>query len=314
MSFSGNTKEELSHLQSKARHCQIAELAGIMCNLGKLYRLNDTIGVKIETENVLLARRSYELIKRVFRFSPRVQIRRNSFLNRNRIYSVVIEKADEAETVLMALKIPFKETDFGKKTEWVVNEMLLQKSCCKRAYIRGVFFSAGSITDPEKGYHFECVFNDQAKANQYISQMAFFGIEGKSIERKGHFVVYIKEGAQIVDVLNVMEAHNALMELENVRILKEVRNSVNRKVNCETANINKTVSAAVKQIEDIVYIRDHVGLESLSPALFQVAERRLAYPEAPLKELGEMLNPPVGKSGVNHRLRKLSQIAEELRS
>lgn len=314
MSFSGNTKEELSRLQSKARHCQIAEIAGILCCLGKIYIEDDAMKVKLETENVVLARRLFELVKKAFRYSPEVQIRRNNFLNRNRIYTVCMKDESVAESLLMALKIPFRENGFEEKSEWLVSEMLLQKSCCKRAYVRGVFLAVGSMTDPEKGYHFECVFVNHRKANQFLEQIAFFGIEGKSIERKGHVVVYIKEGALIVDVLNVMEAHNALMELENVRILKEVRNSVNRKVNCETANINKTVSAAVKQMEDIMYIRDHVGLESLSPALFQVAERRLAFPEAPLKELGEMLNPPVGKSGVNHRLRKLSQIAEELRS
>ena len=173
--------------------------------------------------------------------------------------------------------------------------------------------ATGSITDPEKGYHFEVVCNQEKKAEQLVEQLAFFGIEAKTTTRKNHLVVYIKEGAQIVDALNVMEAHNALMELENIRILKEVRNSVNRKVNCETANINKTVNAAVKQIEDIELIKERMGLDELSPALLQVAELRLMYPEAPLKDLGEMLNPPVGKSGVNHRLRKLSEIAKELR-
>ena len=115
------------------------------------------------------------------------------------------------------------------------------------------------------------------------------------------------------DVLNIMEAHVALMKFENIRILKEMRNTVNRKVNCETANINKTVSAAVKQVEDIKYIRDTVGLENLSAALMDAAQIRLAYPEATLKELGDLLIPPVGKSGVNHRLRKLSSIADKLR-
>ena len=126
-------------------------------------------------------------------------------------------------------------------------------------------------------------------------------------------MVYIKEGSGIVDILNVMEAHIALMELENVRILKEVRNSVNRKVNCETANLNKTISAAVKQIEDIEYIRDNYGLSKLSESLEEMARLRLDNPDASLKELGDMLSPPVGKSGVNHRLRKICEIAEDLR-
>ncbi len=152
-----------------------------------------------------------------------------------------------------------------------------------------------------------------AKAEQLRAIMATFDIEAKIIRRKRYFVVYIKEGSQIVDILNVMEAHVALMNLENVRILKEMRNSVNRRVNCETANINKTVSAAVKQVEDITYIRDTVGFGKLAEGLEEIALKRLEHPEATLKELGLMLNPPVGKSGVNHRLRKLGSIAEAIR-
>ncbi len=206
------------------------------------------------------------------------------------------------------------EDCFGNKenTE-IVDEELLQENCCVRAYIRGAFLSSGSIADPEKGYHFEIVTSCKKKANQLISKLEIFGIEAKSIERKGHIVVYIKEGSQIVDVLNVMEAHNALMELENIRIVKELRNSVNRQVNCETANINKTVNAAVKQVEDIKYIQSRIGLDELPIQLREAAILRLEYPEAPLKELANLMNPPVGKSGINHRLRKLCQIAEELR-
>ena len=138
-------------------------------------------------------------------------------------------------------------------------------------------------------------------------------MDAKMVERKKHHVVYLKEGAQIVDMLNIMEAHVALMNLENVRILKEMRNSVNRQVNCETANINKTVNAAVKQIEDIKFIQEKGRLQELPDNLYEMAQVRLEHPEAPLKELGAYLNPPVGKSGVNHRLRKISEIAENMR-
>ena len=191
-----------------------------------------------------------------------------------------------------------------------VEGLLIQQSCCKRAYIRGAFLASGSISDPEKSYHFEVVCRTMEQAKQLQDVINSFEMEAKIVERKKHFVVYLKEGSQIVDILNVMEAHVALMNLENVRILKEMRNSVNRKVNCETANISKTVNAAVKQLEDIVYIRDTIGLDALPDGLREMAELRLEYPEAPLKELGTYLNPPVGKSGVNHRLRKISTIAE----
>ena len=173
--------------------------------------------------------------------------------------------------------------------------------------------AAGSISDPEKFYHFEIACATEAKAKQIQGLILSMGIEAKIVLRKKYFVVYIKEGNLIVDILNVMEAPVALMELENIRILKEMRGSVNRQVNCETANINKTVSAAVKQMEDIIYIRDTAGFDSLPDNLREIAELRLARPEATLKELGEALDPPVGKSGVNHRLRKLGNMAELLR-
>lgn len=189
----------------------------------------------------------------------------------------------------------------------------MQAVCCKRAYLRGAFLAAGSISDPSKSYHFEIVCNTEEMADYLQGLMIGFDMEAKIVRRKKNYVVYLKDGAGIVDMLNVMEAYVALMELENVRILKEMRNSVNRKVNCETANINKTVSAAVKQMEDIVFIRDTIGFEHLPEGLQDVALTRLAYPEATLKELGTLLKTPVGKSGVNHRLRKLSDMAEKIR-
>lgn len=143
--------------------------------------------------------------------------------------------------------------------------------------------------------------------------MQSFSMDAKIVLRKKYFVLYIKEGTQIVDFLNVIEAHIALMDFENVRILKEVRNSVNRQVNCETANINKTVTAAAKQIEDIQYLQEHMGFSQLADGLKEIAELRLEYPDSSLVELGKMLSKPIGKSGVNHRLRKISEFAEQLR-
>jgi len=195
----------------------------------------------------------------------------------------------------------------------VVKNLIIQNSCCRRAFVRGAFLAAGSLSDPEKFYHFEIVCSSEEKAEQLREIIGTFSIEAKIVVRKKYYVVYIKEGSQIVEILNVMEAPLALMELENIRILKEMRNSVNRQVNCETANINKTVSAAVKQVEDITYLRDMIGFENMPDNLVEAAYARLDHPDATLKELGESLTPPVGKSGINHRLRKLSEMAESLR-
>ena len=177
-----------------------------------------------------------------------------------------------------------------------VSPLLIKNSCCQRAFLRGAFLCIGSMSDPQKSYHLEFVCTDEDKARQLQSVIQGFDIEAKIVLRKKYYVVYLKEGSGIVDLLNVCEAPVALMKLENMRIVKEMRNSVNRRVNCETANITKTVNAATRQIEDIEYIRDHYGLENLPETLRQMAEVRLENPDAPLKELGEYLDPPVGKS------------------
>lgn len=195
----------------------------------------------------------------------------------------------------------------------IINNVIIMKNCCRRAFLRGAFLSVGSISKPEKSYHFEMVCTTMAKAMQLCDIIKSFELDAKIVERKKHFVVYIKDGESIVDMLNIMEAHVSLMELINIRIIKEMRNTVNRKVNCETANLNKTVSASVKQIEDIRLIQDTIGLLSLKRPLQEIAVIRLENPDASLKELGAMLSPAVGKSGVNHRLRKLSEIADGLR-
>lgn len=225
---------------------------------------------------------------------------------------MTIREHEDALRVLHAVKLLDEHGEVGENLN-VVQNVVIQQSCCRRAFIRGAFLASGSLSDPEKFYHFEIVCATEEKAKQLQGIIATFDLEAKIVKRKRYYIVYIKEGSQIVDILNVMEAPVALMELENIRILKDMRNSVNRQVNCETANINKTVSAAVKQIEDIEYIRDTIGLENLPENLEEIARERVERPEATLKELGEALDPPVGKSGVNHRLRKLCDIAEQLR-
>ena len=285
MSFSSEVKESLSRQAAPARHCQLAELAAILgfsgvwkeTEKGKSY-------VRIQTENLSVARKCFTLLRKTFNIRIDVSVRRHG------IYQMIAYDGLEA-----------------------VEHVLIQNSCCRRAFIRGAFLAAGSVSDPEKSYHFEIVCDTEEKARQLQEMIASFAIGAKIIQRKKNYVVYVKESSQIVDLLNVMEAHVALMNFENVRILKEMRNSVNRQVNCETANIGKTISAAVKQIEDIQYIQRMIGFDRLPENLAEMARVRLEQPEATLKELGQMLNPPVGKSGVNHRLRKLSVLAEELR-
>lgn len=313
MSFSSEVKDELSRQTAQARHCQIAETAAIISLCGRiLISSEDKYCIKIHTENIAVARKYFMLLKKTFQANTEISIKQNAYLKKSRTYTVTVANHEEAMRILKATRLIDEHQEIAENLSAVGN-LVVQQSCCKRAFIRGAFLATGSISDPEKSYHFEIVCATMPKAEQLRDIIAAFNIEAKIIKRKKYNVVYIKEGSQIVDILNVMEAHIALMNLENVRILKEMRNSVNRKVNCETANINKTVSAAVKQVEDIVYIRDTIGFGKLAEGLEEIALKRLEQPEATLKELGAMLDPPVGKSGVNHRLRKLSMIAETLR-
>ena len=313
MSFSSSVKDELSRQMPGARHCQIAETAALLSLCGRVkISASDHFWIEIHTENVAVARKYFTLLKKTFNIRTDVSIRSGINPGRSRTYIVAVREHEEALKVLQAVKLINSQGEIGENLSLIRN-VVLQNACCRRAFIRGAFLAAGSISAPEKFYHFEIVCPTEPKAEQLKNIIATFDIEAKIVPRKKYYVVYIKEGSQIVDILNVMEAPVSLMELENIRIVKEMRGSVNRQVNCETANINKTVSAAVKQIEDIRFIQSVAGLSGLPESLQEMARIRLERPEATLKELGEALEPPVGKSGVNHRLRKLSLVAEELR-
>lgn len=291
MSFSGTVKEELAASISPARHCQLAELAALIHFGGQVSE--DGCHLKLEMENEAVARKCFTLLQKTYNINN------------------VMRQADE-EKVIQALHL-YDSSHHIIPLDMPVNTLLIKNSCCIRAYLRGVFLCAGSMSDPEKSYHLEFVCSKLGQAEQLRNLIQEFQIEAKVIKRKKYYVVYLKEGAGIVDLLNVMGAHVSLMNLENLRIVKEMRNSINRRVNCEAANITKTVNAASRQIEDILLIQKHYGFENLPDSLRQMAEIRLEYPDAPLKELGGYLNPAVGKSGVNHRLRKLSEIAEDMR-
>ncbi len=312
MSFSGKVKEELSHQIAPARHCRIAELAALISMCGAVVITpEEKYRIKIHTEKIAVARKCFTLVTKTFNIRTDISVRRN-LEKGSETYMLVIREHEDALRILQATKL-IGEREDAYSALHIVDPILVQQPCCKRAFLRGAFLAAGSMSDPNKAYHFEIVCTTVNMAEQLRRMMCSFSMDAKIVARKKMYVVYLKEGAQLVDMLNIMEAHVSLMELENVRILKEMRNAVNRKVNCETANINKTVSAAVKQVEDIRYIQQTIGLDKLSDGLKEMAILRLEHPDATLKELGEISDPPVGKSGVNHRLRKIGEIAEGVR-
>lgn len=310
MSFSGDIKEELSRPSSAGRHCRLAETAAILSLCGKIIITeNDRYCVKIQTENLPVARKYFTLLRKAFNIKAEVSVRKN---RETCSCSVVVCKDREARRLLKETCLLDEDGNIQECTSLIHNQ-LLKQNCCRRAFIRGAFLAAGSVSDPKKSYHFEIVASSKEKAVQLQELLFGYQIDARIVLRKRHYVVYVKEGSQIVALLGLMGAHVSLMQLENVRIVKEMRNSVNRKVNCETANLNKTVSAAVRQVEDIRYIESRRGLHELSEGLEETARLRLEHPDASLKELGDMMSPKVGKSGVNHRLRKLSLMAEQLR-
>lgn len=312
MSFSGEVKEELAEYTVEARHCLIAELSAMLSMGSRVKKEGGGYIIVFNTENIALARKIEKYIHDGFSYSPQICVRCGGHGAHSHIYTVRVDEPSAAEQILMATKLMTRD-EAPSEDLLPKNFMAVKNDCCRRAFIRGAFLTSGSMSDPEKFYHFELVCQTERKAEFIQSILTGFSFDARIVQRKKYYVVYIKEGEQIVDLLNIMMAHRALLNLENVRILKEVRNSVNRQVNCETANLNRTVSAAVKQLDDINYIRDTVGLDSLSESLMEIAVLRAENTEVSLKELGQMLTPPVGKSGVNHRLRKISEIADELR-
>ncbi|MDD7739468.1 MAG: DNA-binding protein WhiA [Fusicatenibacter sp.] len=307
MSFSSDVKEELSRQIPAARHCQIAEIAAIFALCGQIRKNEQGESIlRIQTENAYVARKYFTLLKKTFNIEAKLSVKQNQKEN---TYLITVSETDTSKRILEAIK----QTESPQEGSVLVHKIIIQRQCCKRAFVRGAFLAAGSISDPNRFYHFEIVCQDQERAEQLCGIISSFDVEARIVSRKNHYVVYVKEGDQIVRLLGVMEANIALMNLENIRILKEMRGSVNRKVNCETANLNKTVNAAVRQIEDIRYIERTIGFSALPEGLEEIARMRLAHPEASLVELGKTLTPVVGKSGVNHRLRKLKEIAEDLR-
>lgn len=329
MSFSTKVKEEIGRHTSKSRHCQIAELLALCMATGEVELYEEHPRLVLHPESTLVGDRICQLIDMVL--DGRQVYERNS-----KCITIADEEAVDLllQTIKLSDYIDYLEEDWLDEEELSVIEenaityvsmhgvslqncrfpkKVIQKDCCKKAFIRGMFQAAGSVNDPQKAYHFEIVVHNRDMAEIVQSVMDSFSLDAKIVKRKKYYVVYLKEGSMIVDILNIMEAYVSLMDMENVRILKDMRNDINRRVNCETANIKKTVSAARRQIEDIEFIERTKGLKYLNDSLRQLAELRLEEPDANLSELGELLNPPVSKSGVNHRLRKISSIANELR-
>ncbi|MET3576716.1 DNA-binding protein WhiA [Bhargavaea ullalensis] len=307
MSFASDTKKELTQVEMDDC-CTKAELAAFIQMNGVLSLSNRQMSLDIQTENAAIARRMYVNIKQLYPYKIELLVRKKMRLKKNNVYICRIREG--ARHMLEDLGIAAGMTGSG-----AIPEELVQEDCCKRSYLRGAFLAGGSVNNPEtSSYHLEIFTLYQEHSEALVGLMNGYGLNAKSIERKKGFIAYLKEAEKISDFLSLIGAHGALLKFEDVRIVRDMRNSVNRLVNCETANLNKTIGAAQRQVENIKYIEEMIGIAGLPERLQEIARLRVEYQDVTLKELGEMVSgPAISKSGVNHRLRKLDEIAEKLR-
>ncbi|MGE8080600.1 DNA-binding protein WhiA [Peribacillus loiseleuriae] len=308
MSFASETKKELTTLEEKDC-CGKAELCALIRMNGSLSFSNKKLVVDIQTENAAIARRIYTLLKKNYDVQMELLVRKKMKLKKNNVYIVRISSG--GQEILANLKIVGERFEFYHS----IAPELIAKKCCKRAYLRGAFLAGGSVNNPEtSSYHLE-VYSIYKEHNDALCElMNVFDLKAKPLERKKGYITYLKEAEKIAEFLNIIGAHSALLRFEDVRIVRDMRNSVNRLVNCETANLNKTIGASLRQVENIRYINETVGLSILPDKLREIAELRVAYQDVTLKELGEMVSGGnISKSGINHRLRKIDEIADKLR-
>ncbi len=313
MSFTYEVKKELADRISNAKHCRVAEIAALisMCGNVKIDE-NDRYKVYIQTDTEVTAKKFRELLWKTFHIDTDVEEKDKQLSHSKKTFIVEIKENKDALLVLNETKIMNGQNEIEEQMDINKNE-IIKRDCCKRAYLRGAFLSSGSISNPEKDYHFEIKCINKNKANQIVDILKSFGVDAKSIERKEKYIVYLKDSEKVVDALNIMEAPIALLKVETVKVDKEMINKVNRQMNCDMANNNRKISAAQKVLADIKYIDEEVGLSYLPEKLQQIAKLRLEDHDASLQEIGDMLNPPLGKSGVKHRFKKISEMAEKLR-
>src|SRR3954470_1637816 len=308
MSFASETKKELTNLEVKTC-CHLAELSALIRMNGSLSFSNRKLVVDIQTENAAIARRIYTLLKKSYQVQVELLVRKKMRLKKNNVY--IVRLAEQAKEILEDTKI------LGEGFTFIhdIAPELIKKKCCKRSYLRGAFLAGGSVNNPEtSSYHLEISSLYKEHNDSLCELMNTFELNSKTLERKKGFITYLKEAEKITEFLNIVGAHNALLRFEDVRIVRDMRNSVNRLVNCETANLNKTIGASIRQVENIRFIDSTIGLQVLPDKLREIAELLVQYPDVTLKELGEMVSGgTISKSGINHRLRKIDEIADKLR-
>ncbi|MGM0166840.1 sporulation regulator WhiA [Enterococcus sp. AZ135] len=307
MSFAAEVKKELTGLAVQKNLAQ-AELAALIRMNGSLSLSNHQFVLNVQTENAAIARRIFTLLKEHYGVRSELLVRRKMKLKKNNVYIVRLKQ--ETQKILLDLDIMD-----GMMFQSHISNEIKKSDAKKRAYLRGAFLASGSVNNPETSrYHLE-ISSIYEEHNQDICDLLNqFNLNARTLERRNGYITYLKGAEKIADFLTLIGATNSMLKFEDVRIVRDMRNSVNRLVNCETANMNKTIDAASKQIDNIHFIEATVGLQSLPEKLQEIAELRIQNPEISLKELGEMIpSGAISKSGINHRIRKINDFADNLR-
>ncbi|MDR1572195.1 MAG: DNA-binding protein WhiA [Clostridiales Family XIII bacterium] len=313
MSFSADTKNELARINPEKKCCRLAEISGFVRMCGSVRLVGGgRLTLALSTENPATARHYKTLIKDYFGADANILVGSPGFSKRGHIYELCLDEGMDAEQMLRETGILLVREGCNCIGDGIYDGLLKTK-CCRKAFLRGVFLGAGTLGDPERGYHLEISCGTETLAADVRRLFnSFVDIDARLTRRKGRCAVYLKSSEQISDMLNIMGAHSQLLKFENVRILKDLRNRTNRINNCDNANMDKTLRAAEGQIAGIARLRDARGLESLPEGLRLLATARLENPDASLEELGGMLDPPLKKSGVHHRLKKIEEAAARL--
>lgn len=308
MSFASDVKKELTTLEISNPDNAKAELSALLRMNGSLGLKNQHFTLNVQTENAATARRILGLLQKFYRLPSEISVRRQMKLKKNNLYVVRITKG--VNELLDDLHI-FE----GFELLPTVPDEWLEPEGKARSYLRGAFLAAGSVNNPETSrYHLEIYSLYEEQATQLSNLINRFDLNAKVVERRSGFIVYLKEAEKIGDMMKVIGATNAMFRMEDVRIIRDMRNSVNRLVNAENANLDKTVNASQKQIDDILFLDEEIGLGRFPEKLREIAEVRLAHREDPLSALGKYVpSGEISKSGVNHRLRKLTKMADEIR-
>ena len=306
MSFSRGVKQELAHIRLRSGALKRAQLYGLTHAAGTL-KLGRTLGIEYVTETHEVGRHIATLATSLYDLDATLSLRDTE---RRLTLTVVTLNGDNCEALLTDAGL-FKRTDAGVELPQKIPHASLKTDDLKKAFLRGVFMGAGSCSDPKRAYHLEIVCRSEELAQALCGLTGGLGLEAKTVRRKERTVVYLKEGDRIASFLALLGASTATLSFEDTRAEKELRNYINRMSNCETANIGKTVYAAGEQLEAIERILRHKSHKRLTPALRETAELRLHHPDASLQELADLAG--IGKSGMNHRLQRLLQIAERLK-